>query len=77
MGKNTKEEARAGEVREILISAETKPDEWYKARITTLEKENLGLVKELEASEDKIDKLNGVIDEYKNDIADLEAKLGV
>ena len=55
----------------INFSWNPMPDEWYKARIETLEKENLAKDKEIEALEHNIEKLNGCINELRIDMGDL------
>lgn len=47
------------------------PDEFYKARIETLERENLSKDKEIEALEHDIEMLKGCINELKADMGDL------
>ena len=47
------------------------PDEFYKARIETLERENLSKDKEIEALEHDIEMLKGCINELKTDMGDL------
>ena len=47
------------------------PDEFYKARIETLERENRSKDKEIEALEHDIEMLKGVIGELKTDMGDL------
>lgn len=47
------------------------PDEFYKARIETLERENLSKDKEIEALENDIEMLKGCINELKADMGDL------
>ena len=74
-GKHFKEEDRLREMMEpeaIALSADVMPDAWYKARIKQLEGEYMRLNQEIQALEDKEEKLNGVIDELKEDIAELE-----
>ena len=74
-GKHFKEEDRLREMMEpeaIELSADVMPDAWYKARIKQLEGEYMRLNQEIQALEDKEEKLNGVIDELKEDIAELE-----
>lgn len=61
------------EKKELTYGMEPMPDEFYKARIKTLEKENLELNREIEALEDKVQKLQGVIGEMNDIIAGLEA----
>lgn len=63
MGKHDKQE--------VKFSWNPMPDEFYKARIQTLEKENLSKDKEIEALEHDIEMLKGVINELKTDISDL------
>ena len=62
------------EKKEVTYGMEPMPDEFYKARIKTLEKENLDLHKEIEALEDKVHKLQGVIGEMNDAIVALEDK---
>ena len=50
---------------------EPMPDEFYKARIETLEREGRDKDKEIEALEHDIDMLKGVIGELKTDMGDL------
>lgn len=47
------------------------PDEFYKARIETLERECRSKDKEIEALEHDIEMLKGVIGELKTDMGDL------
>jgi hypothetical protein len=47
------------------------PDEFYKARIETLERENLTKDKEIEALGHDIEMLKGCINELKSDMGDL------
>ena len=50
---------------------EPMPDEFYKARIETLEREHKEKDKEIEALEHDIEMLKGVIGELKTDMGDL------
>ena len=59
------------EKKEINFSWDPMPDEWYKARISTLEKEGLEKDKEIEALEHQIEMLNGCINELRTDMGDL------
>ena len=63
MGKHDKQE--------IKFSWNPMPDEFYKARIETLERENLSKDKEIEALEHDIEMLKGCINELKSDMGDL------
>ena len=47
------------------------PDEFYKARIETLERENKSKDKEIEALEHEVEMMKGIINELKVDISDL------
>ncbi len=74
-GKHFKEEDRLREMMEpetIELSADVMPDAWYKARIKQLEGEYMRLNQEIQALEDKEEKLNGVIDELHEATAELE-----
>lgn len=57
--------------KDINFSWNPMPDEFYKARIQTLEKENLAKDKEIEALEQDIEMLRGIIGELKTDMGDL------
>ena len=59
------------EKQEINFSWNPMPDEWYKARIKTLEKENRDLSREVEALEHREQMLQGCIMELKSDIEEL------
>lgn len=63
MGKHDKQE--------INFSWDPMPDEFYKARIETLERENLAKDKEIEALEHEAEMLKGCINELKTDMGDL------
>ena len=63
MGKHDKQE--------VNFSWNPMPDEFYKARIKTLEKENRDLSREVEALEHDIEMLKGCINELKTDMGDL------
>ena len=65
MGKHEKKE-------EHILTANVMPDDFYKARIKTLEKENRELAKEVEALEDKEQKLRGCILEMREEMASLK-----
>ena len=76
-GKHFKEEERLSEMMEpetLELSADVMPDAWYKARIKQLEGEYMRLNQEIQALEDKEDKLNGVINELHEAIAELEVE---
>lgn len=64
MGKHDKKEA-------ANFSWSPMPDEFYKARIETLERESLAKDKEIEALEHDIEMLKGIINELKTDMGDL------
>ena len=66
-GKHFKEESET-----IVLTAEVKTDDYYKARIQQLEADIRSLHREVQALEDKEDKLNGVINELHEAIAELE-----
>ena len=66
-GKHFKDESAT-----IVLTAEVKTDDYYKARIQQLESDIRSLHREVQALEDKEDKLNGVINELHEAIAVLE-----
>lgn len=57
------------------ISFDPAPDEFYKARINALEKDNAELNREVEALEHKIEMLQGCIAEYNDENNALKAAL--
>ena len=63
MGKHDKQE--------INFSWNPMPDEWYKARISTLEKEGLEKDKEIEKLKNAIEKLQSSLMEMRTDMGDL------
>lgn len=76
MGKHDKPTTFQWETPEVKVYRYEPPkDEFYKARITTLEKENRELSKEVEALEHNELKLQGVIGEYKDEIDALKIKV--
>lgn len=64
MGKHDKKE-------QTVFTWEPMPDEFYKARIETLERENLAKDKEIEALEHQVEMLKECINELKTDMGDL------
>lgn len=56
----------------IALTAKVNTDDYYKAKIKFLESELMSLNREVQALEDKEDKLNGVIEELHEAIAHLE-----
>ena len=69
MGKHDMKTTPASEV--TTFSWQPMPDEFYKARIETLERENLSKDKEIEALEHDNKMLKGCINELKTDMGDL------
>ena len=63
MGKHDKQE--------MNFSWQPMPDEWYKARISTLEKEGLEKDKEIEKLKTAIEKLQSSLMEMRTDMGDL------
>ena len=59
------------EKKEINFSWDPMPDEFYKARIENLERENRSKDKEIEALAQEIETLKGCINELKTDMGDL------
>lgn len=57
--------------KETSFAWQPMPDEFYKARIETLERENLSKDREIEALEHDIEMLKGCIGELKTDMGDL------
>ena len=56
---------------EMNFSWQPMPDEWYKARIKTLEKEGLEKDKEIEKLKNVIEKLQSSVMELRTDMGDL------
>ena len=56
------------------ISYDPPKNEWYEARIRTLEKENADLNRELEAMKKNVDRLYGAIAEMNETTAELDAE---
>ena len=76
MGKHDKEASFHWEKPEVKVIRYDQPkDEFYKARITTLEKENQELNREVEALEKNEQMLQGCIGEYKDEIDALKLKV--
>lgn len=65
MGKHDKTE---------MVTASIMPNEWYEARIKTLERENLDLHKEMQAVEYGAEMKDGIINELRSEIDELRAQ---
>ena len=78
-GKHFKEEdrieERLNEIAEpetVEMKADIPADDYYKARIRQLESELMSLNREVHALEDREEKLNGVIEELREALTELE-----
>jgi len=75
MGRHFKPEDRLEEMMEpkvVELKADVPSDDYYRARIKQLEAEVAGLSRDIQALEDKEEKLNGVINELHEAITALE-----
>ena len=77
MGKHFKPEDKQKledlqEPKAVELKADVSPDDYYRARIKQLEAEVAGLNREIQALEDKEEKLNGIINELHQAIKELD-----
>ena len=59
----------------IVLTSEVKTDDYYKAKINQLESDIRNLHREVQALEDKENKLHGVIDELKEENIKLREEI--
>ena len=75
MGKHFKPEDKLEELKEpegIELKADVSSDEYYRERIKQLQSEIAGLNRDIQALEDKEEKLNGIINELHEAIKELD-----